>query len=578
MLYGSDYIPLMKQEGGLALKLGEKLWLGDSTVYFVVNSAGALELVSTSIAITGTFTLGPLDIDAGTQTVSNPLFDGTATWNAGGITFETIFCNITDTASAAGSRLIELQVGSAEKFGVTKAGAGTFASSMTAKNAIITQGTLTDALAILASTATWNHDVDTMLGISLAITDTASHAASAFEKYSVGGVDVWNLNKNGKLKVYGGAAPTDGQLLIGSTANVNFTAGTLTGTSNQVIVTNASNTVTLSLPQNIHNAAKPTFGSMALTQGTITLPSPNLSGTVTWNAGAEKFTGFFLDVTDTASTATSMLMDLQIGGAPKFNVLKSGNMNCGTIGVTGGTVTANDPCLEMDQTWNDAGVVFIGIDLDVVSTASDATSMFLNFKLSTVSKFSVKKDGVCTAAGFSGPLTGNVTGNASGSSGSCTGNAATATTAGNYTGLHTGMTLSSAQAIDAPGGTAWADTEGGILLAESLSAKTFRIKLPVKAGSVLKSYKIKGKGTSAGNTYTLDCSLKKVIADGTISTLAGGAMVQVSKTADYAINETTTITAYTVVAGDAIYVLFTGTTAAATTIKVNNIELTYDEA
>ena len=363
MLYGSDYIPLMKQEGGLALKLGEKLWLGDSTVYFVVNSAGALELVSTSIAITGTFTLGPIDIAAGTQTVSNPLFDGTVTWNAAGVTFEAFKIAVTNTASAAASLLANLTVGGATKFSVRKDGG------------IVTAG---------------------------------------------------------KIIGYGGAAITDGQVLIGATATADFTAGTLTGTSNQVSVANAGGTITLSLPQSIHSAAKPTFGSLTLTQGTATLPSPNLSGTVTWNAGAETFTGLFLNVTDTASAAASMLMDLQIGGATKFNVLKSGNINCGTIGVIGGTVTADDPCLEMDQTWNNAGVVFTAIDLDVISTASDAASMFMNFKLSTVSKFSVRKDGVCTAVGFSGPLTGNVTGNASGSSGSCTGAALTAGTVTGY--------------------------------------------------------------------------------------------------------------------------------------------------
>jgi len=43
--------------------------------------------------------------------------------------------------------------------------------------------------------------------------------------------------------------------------------------------------------------------------------------------------------------------------------------------------------------------------------------------------FTFGTNGVLTADGFSGPLTGNVTGNCSGSSGSCTGNAATATTA-----------------------------------------------------------------------------------------------------------------------------------------------------
>jgi hypothetical protein len=39
------------------------------------------------------------------------IFDLTDTWNAGGTTFTAIKMNATDTASAAGSLLIDLQIG-----------------------------------------------------------------------------------------------------------------------------------------------------------------------------------------------------------------------------------------------------------------------------------------------------------------------------------------------------------------------------------------------------------------------------------------------------------------------------------
>lgn len=45
-----------------------------------------------------------------------------ATWNASGTTFTAVKMNVTDTASAAGSLLLNLQVGSASQFSVTKAG------------------------------------------------------------------------------------------------------------------------------------------------------------------------------------------------------------------------------------------------------------------------------------------------------------------------------------------------------------------------------------------------------------------------------------------------------------------------
>jgi len=45
----------------------------------------------------------------------------------------------------------------------------------------------------------------------------------------------------------------------------------------------------------------------------------------TWNAGATTFTAIKMNVTDTASAAASLLMDLQVGGASKFKVQKNGD-------------------------------------------------------------------------------------------------------------------------------------------------------------------------------------------------------------------------------------------------------------
>lgn len=56
---------------------------------------------------------------------TKPLSDLTATWNAAGTTFTAIKMNVTDTASAAGSALMDLQVGGVSQFKVSKAGAVT---------------------------------------------------------------------------------------------------------------------------------------------------------------------------------------------------------------------------------------------------------------------------------------------------------------------------------------------------------------------------------------------------------------------------------------------------------------------
>ena len=63
-----------------------------------------------------------LTLAQGTLLVSTPVITTTATWNAGAVTFQNILSNITNTASAADSTLIDLQVGGASLFNVTVGG------------------------------------------------------------------------------------------------------------------------------------------------------------------------------------------------------------------------------------------------------------------------------------------------------------------------------------------------------------------------------------------------------------------------------------------------------------------------
>lgn len=61
-------------------------------------------------------------VTQGAITASTPFITQTATWNNAGVTFVNLFANVTDTASAAGSLLVDLQVGGSSKFKVGKAG------------------------------------------------------------------------------------------------------------------------------------------------------------------------------------------------------------------------------------------------------------------------------------------------------------------------------------------------------------------------------------------------------------------------------------------------------------------------
>ena len=63
-----------------------------------------------------------------THTTSNPAISVAQTWNDAAVTFTGLKANFTDTASAAGSLMLDLQVGGSSKFNINKAGQVNFAA------------------------------------------------------------------------------------------------------------------------------------------------------------------------------------------------------------------------------------------------------------------------------------------------------------------------------------------------------------------------------------------------------------------------------------------------------------------
>ena len=83
---------------------------------------------------------------------------------------------------------------------------------------------------------------------------------------------------------------TDGQLLIGNTSGNTLTKATITGTSNQVVVTNGNGSITLSTPQDIATGSSPQFTGLTLTgnlsvQGNTTIGDAS-TDTLTLNSAA----------------------------------------------------------------------------------------------------------------------------------------------------------------------------------------------------------------------------------------------------------------------------------------------------
>ena len=65
-------------------------------------------------------------------------------------------------------------------------------------------------------------------------------------------------------------------------------------------------------------------GPLTITGGTVTVATPFLQATQSWNAAGVTFTGMKVNVTDTASASGSLLQDFQVGGVSKFSITKAG--------------------------------------------------------------------------------------------------------------------------------------------------------------------------------------------------------------------------------------------------------------
>lgn len=104
------------------------------------------------------------------------IFNLSDTWNDAGVTFSAIKMNVTDTASAAASNLLDLQVAGASKASITKAGNATLAGTLASGAATVISGgtalTIRNAAADGVSLIQFNTNSWRLQGLS---------AASVFE-------------------------------------------------------------------------------------------------------------------------------------------------------------------------------------------------------------------------------------------------------------------------------------------------------------------------------------------------------------------------------------------------------------
>ena len=200
--------------------------------------------------------------------------------------------------------------------------------------------------------------------------------------------------------------------------------------------------------------------------------------TDTWDNGATVFVGIGLDVTDTASGATSRLISMTVGGVDKFAVDKNGAITvCKSATVSTGTITTSQPAFNATQTWNAGGVVFTGIYFNATDTASANGSFLLNLATGGTVRFYVSKTSATSYNVCLPPYGGNFisgAGNTSSSALTTNGVEIGSNSTVGYLGWTTGGSAGSNSTI----GTAlWQDggAAGNLALRNGTSAQTFRI-------------------------------------------------------------------------------------------------------
>jgi hypothetical protein len=329
--------------------------------------------------ITSVGTLTGLTISSGTLSNSAPI-SITQTWNNASVAFKGIQENIIDSASAAGSSLIDLQVGGASRFVVDKAGlvtANSYAgdggalsniaaanlvgaielanranftnSAATVSNAeqpnITSLGTLTSldvntGELVLSNPVTinqtWNTSGLLFTALETNVVDSNSAPDSLLADMRVDGVSKFSVEKTGNVR----AVNFIGNLVGNFSGNV-----AAPGSNRQVMYNdngslNGSNNFTFNEDTNALTVRLANFST-----GPVTASTP-INFTQSWNNAQINFTGIRQNITDLFSNTDSLLIDLQVSGTSRFKVDKSGNVT-GTRFIGSGIGLTNIPAANL---------------------------------------------------------------------------------------------------------------------------------------------------------------------------------------------------------------------------------------
>ena len=201
----------------------------------------------------------------------------------------------------------------------------------------VASGAITATTPILI-TQTWNNASVAFTGIRENITDTNSDSGSYLMDLQVGGTSRFVVTKTGNIAVgsSGAGNVTAGEFYGAATGLTSIPGANVTGTVANATHSSTANTVVNAAQANITSVG--TLTGLSVASGSITATTP-ISVTQTWNNSSVAFTGIRENITNTASAAGSLLLDLQVGGTSQFTVAPNGSIVVGQSG--NGSITAN---------------------------------------------------------------------------------------------------------------------------------------------------------------------------------------------------------------------------------------------
>jgi hypothetical protein len=298
--------------------------------------------IGTTAGATDRVTLADTTL-AGSGSLAGSVLSATQTWNTTGAP-TALKLNVTNTASGAAALLMDLQVGGVSQFKVSKAGIATQMMSQF--------GTSASGAKIFSMTTT--PSVQNNAGTNLSFYNSTINAAASAGAFAFTGEPMIQTSGTAyAVTIPQYFTPTSGTATYAAfaiTGNVTQTGGANGITRGIFINPNLSTVVDYRAVDLANNSGYGIYqsGASALNYfagntgigttasatdrlmiadttlaGSGSLAGSVLSATQTWNTTGAP-TALKLNVTNTASGAATLLMDLQVGGVSQFKVSKAG--------------------------------------------------------------------------------------------------------------------------------------------------------------------------------------------------------------------------------------------------------------